>query len=184
MVVQLKLDKALLAVIDMQEKLLAVMREREHITSRIELLIRAARILDVPILWTEQYRKGLGPTAPSIAEAIGDAAQPIEKMSFGCFGDECVARAAALTGRHQLILCGVEAHVCVLQTALSALACGWEVFVVEDGVSSRRGLDRDVALSRMAQAGAISVTAEMAIMELLGSADHEKFSEILPLIKE
>lgn len=184
MVAQLKLDKALLAVIDMQEKLLAAIREREHIAQRIELLVRAARILGVPILWTEQYRKGLGPTAASIAGAIGDAAQPIEKMSFGCFGDECAARAAALTGRNQIILCGIEAHVCVLQTALSALATGWGVFVVEDGVSSRRGLDRDVALSRMTQAGAVSVTAEMAIMELLGTADHEKFGELLPLIKE
>lgn len=183
MVVQLQPDKALLAVIDMQEKLLPAIAEREHITRRVELLVRAARILEVPIIWTEQYPKGLGPTVSSIAKLIGDAARPIEKKSFGCFGDECVMRAASITGRIQLLVCGVEAHVCVLQTALSAMVNGWTVFVVEDGVGSRRPLDRNVALSRMAQAGTIPVTAEMAIMEMLGTAEHEKFGEILQLIK-
>lgn len=183
MVPQLKLDKALLAIIDYQEKLLPAIAEREHIVKRVELLVRAARLLNIPILWTEQYSKGIGPTVQSVAELIGDAAQPIDKMSFGAFGDERVKAAAAQTGRSQLIVCGIEAHVCVLQTALTAIANGWTVFVVQDSVSSRSPVDRDAALARLVQAGAITATAEMVIMELLQTAEHEKFRDILKLIK-
>ncbi|MEN6625938.1 MAG: hydrolase [Candidatus Sumerlaeia bacterium] len=183
MAAQLQLDEALLAVIDMQGKLLPAISERDSILNRVELLVRSARILDVPILWTEQYPRGIGPTVASIESLIGDAARPIDKLCFGCFGDERAASAASATGRRQLVVCGVEAHVCVLQTVLTALSAGWTVFVAEDAVGSRRNADRDVSLERMRQAGAIPTTAESAIMELLATAAHAKFREILPLIK-
>jgi nicotinamidase-related amidase len=184
MPIQLHPENALLMVVDLQERLLPAIHENEKILRRGEVLIRAARILNIPILWTEQYRKGLGPTDPLIAAALEGTARPLEKMAFGCFNDEAILRAAQATEREQLILCGIETHVCILQTALAALDDDWDVFVAEDAVSSRRPADRDAALRRMTQAGAVPATAEMLIMEALGEAGGPAFKAILPLLKD
>lgn len=182
--IRLQPDNALLMVVDLQERLLPSIDEHERITWRSEVLIKAARILGIPIIWTEQYRKGLGLTVPKIAEAIGDAALPMEKMAFGCLGDEAIAHAAGAFGRRQMILCGIETHVCIFQTAIKAIEDGWTVFLAEDAISSRRPGDRETALRRMALAGAVEASVEMLIMEALGCAGGEKFKAILPLLRD
>lgn len=182
--IQLKLDEAVLVVVDLQERLLPAIAERERVVARSRVMIQAARVLGIPILWTEQYKKGLGETAAEIREAIGEAAAPLEKMAFGCLGDPAFAATAGAGGASQMILIGIEAHVCVLQTALAARAAGWTVFIAEDALGSRRPSDRATALARMTQAGCVPATVEMLIMEALGAAGGEKFKAILPLLKE
>ncbi len=184
MPVKLNPNDALLMVVDLQERLLPSIHDREEIVRRAVVMIRAARILELPIIWTQQYRKGLGSTEAAIVEAIGDAAEPIEKLAFGCLGDEDVAAAVKALGRSQLILCGIEAHVCILQTALRGIELGWEVFLAEDAIGSRRPSDRETGLRRLMQAGAIPATVEMLIMEALGVAGGGGFKAILPLLKE
>lgn len=182
--IRLDSQQALLMVVDPQVRLLPQIDRAERVVERSRILIEAAKILDIPIVWTEQYRKGLGETDPVIVEAIGDAAQPLEKLAFGCFGDETIARAVEAAGRRQLILCGIETHVCVLQTALAALDRDYDVFLAEDAISSRRASDRDTALRRMAQAGAVPASVEMLIMESLVVAGTPQFKASLPLLKD
>lgn len=185
--IQLDPGRALLVVVDLQERLLPAIAESGRVVTRSVVLIRAARALGIPLLWTEQYKKGLGETVPEVVEAIGDAARPMEKVAFGCLGDAGFAQAASeqqKAGRGQMILVGIETHVCVLQTALKALAEGWTVYLAEDALGSRRASDRETALRRLTQAGAVPATVEMLIMEALGVAQGEKFKAILPLLKE
>jgi nicotinamidase-related amidase len=187
MAIQFKPDQAILMVVDMQEKLLPLIHDWERVVARATVLIRAARLLGLPIVWTEQYRKGLGPSVPEIAEAIGDAAQPREKLAFGCLGDEAICGVAAQyaqAGRRQMVLCGIETHVCILQTALKGIEDGYTIFLAEDALGSRRAGDRESALRRLAQAGAVPASVEMLIMEALGVAGGEKFKAILPLLRE
>lgn len=183
MTTRLSVQNALLMVVDLQDRLLPAIHDNQAVLGRSGIMIKAARVLDIPIIWTEQYRRGLGPTNPAIAEAIGDAAEPMEKMAFGCLGDAAIAEAVRASGRTQLILIGIETHVCIMQTALAALEDGLQVFLAEDAISSRRASDRETALRRMAQAGAIPASVEMLIMELLVVAGGEKFKAILPLLK-
>ena len=187
MPIQLNPAHALLMVVDLQERLLPVIHDRDRVVARTRVLIQAAIILGLPILWTEQYKKGLGATVPAVAEAIGDIARPLEKMAFGCLGDAAIAKAVGdldAAGRKQIILCGIETHVCILQTALQALGTGHTVFVAEDATGSRRANDRETALRRLTQAGAVPATVEMLIMEALAVAGGENFKAILPLLKE
>lgn len=182
--IELQPEDALLVVVDLQEKLLPAIAERERVVKRSLVMIRAAQTLGIPILWTEQYKKGLGDTVAEVKDAIGEAARPMEKVAFGCLCDEAVAAETKVSGKRQMILVGIEAHVCVLQTALKALAEGWTVFLAEDALGSRRMSDRETALRRLAQAGCVPATVEMLIMEALGVAQGEKFKSVLPLLKE
>ena len=184
MPIQLDLSKALLMVVDLQEKLLPAIADHERVTRRAVVMIKAAKILGLPLLWTEQYRKGLGHTVPAIAEAIGDAAGPMEKMAFGCLGDNAIAKAARASDRSQLILIGIETHVCMLQTALKAIEGGWTVFLAEDATGSRRASDHECALRRLNQAGVVPASVEMLVMEGLRVAGGERFKAILPLLRE
>lgn len=183
--------KALLMVIDIQERLTPSIDEHERVVQRTNILIRAARVLGMPIMLTEQYKKGLGPTIPIIDAALHDDAQPTakllgpyEKLAFGCLGDDAIAQALSCSGKQHLLLCGIETHVCVLQTALKALADGYVVFLAEDALGSRRASDRETALRRMIQAGAIPATVEMLVMEALFEAKGDSFKQILPLLKD
>jgi nicotinamidase-related amidase len=182
--IQLDPAQALLVVVDLQERLLPAIDENERVVKRSLVLIQAAKVLGIPILWTEQYKKGLGETVAPVREAIGDAARPMEKTAFGCLSDKAIAEAAGATGRRQMILAGVEAHVCVMQTALRALTEGWTVFLAEDAVGSRRPSDRETGIRRMTQAGCVPATTEMLIMEALGCGQGERFKAVLPLVKE
>jgi isochorismate hydrolase len=146
-------------------------------------LMRAARRLGVPLLVSEQYPKGIGPTVPSLA-TLATPDETLEKLSFSCAAEPAIRSRLALMGpRRQAVLCGIEAHVCVLQSALGLIDAGWSVAVVEDAVSSRRAGDRDAGLRRLAAAGATIATAEMVLFEWLERAGTAEFRDLLKLIK-
>lgn len=172
-------DSALL-VIDVQEKLLPAIHGVPRLLLNLSFLLDAAAAIGVPVLATEQYPKGLGPTHPEIAGRL--PADRSAKVVFSCGGVPEVI--AGLAGRPSVLLAGIEAHVCVMQTALDMLGRGLRVFVAVDTVASRDPADRDVALRRLEQAGAVPTTAETAAFEWLGSASAPAFKTISKLVQE
>ncbi len=174
-------DSALL-VVDIQTKINAVMFQGASVVEGAVKLIRGADILGVPVLFTEQYPEGLGPTEPRIVEALGDR-KPIAKMSFSCCGAEPVLAALRENGAHQVVLCGIETHVCVLQTALDLAAADYQVHVPRDAVSSRKTLDHETALTRLGRAGVVVSTVESVLFEWLQRAGTPEFKQVAGLIK-
>ena len=176
--------RAAIVVVDLQEKLLPAIEGKERVLGRALLLLRAARELELPVVLTTQYEKGLGPTVPEVmAESPG--AKPVDKVAFGCFGsEEFLARLSAFPGRDQLVVAGIESHICVAQTVLGALGKGYRVHVAADAVGSRRAEDRELGLRRMERAGAVLSTSEMAVYELLGRSDGAAFRRLLPYLKD
>ena len=171
-----------LVVIDMQERLLPAIRDPEPLVANTRLLLRAASALELPVMVTTQYRKGLGPTTAAVAELL-TSGEPFDKLTFSAFGSADFARAVAATGRETLLLCGVEAHICVLQTGLDALAAGYRVHLVADATGSRAARNADLGARRLERAGAVLSTAEMAIYELLGASGTPAFKSLLPYFK-
>ncbi len=173
-----------LVVIDMQAKLLNAMddAQRQQVVSRSGILLKAASLLDIPVLVTEQYPEGLGKTDNTLVESIEDVAV-YEKTCFSCLGQSVFSKTVEQSARSQYILCGIEAHVCVLQTALELIAQGQEVFVVEDAVCSRSAQNKQNALQRIRQAGGIISNMESVIFEWLRDARHARFKEISSLIR-
>jgi len=179
----LRRDRAALVVVDVQEKLLPAIADNDRVLHNCRLLLRVARELELPVLLTTQYEKGLGPIVTEVREEAPQAAT-VDKVAFGCFGSEpFLARLSALAGRDQLLLAGVEAHICVAQTALGALQRGYRVHVAADAVGSRTRENRDVGLRRMERAGAVLTSAEMALYELLARSDGAEFRRLLPYLK-
>jgi nicotinamidase-related amidase len=170
-----------LVVIDVQGKLADLMHEKEQLFKNLRILIQAANILDIPILWYEQKPEALGPTVPQIAELLTEYT-PHPKTNFSCCSETFYEMLEMLDKDH-VILCGIESHICVYQTAADLMSTGREVDVVADAVSSRTPENKHIALERMRDDGANISCVEMALFELLGSADHPKFREIAKLIK-
>jgi nicotinamidase-related amidase len=170
-----------LVVIDVQEKLMNVMPRRAETLASIQKLIGAARVLNLPTLVTAQYVKGLGPICAEIAEAI-PGITPIEKMSFSCCGSEEFLRAVKDLRRQRIILCGIEAHVCVQQTAIDLMK-DYFVYITADAICSRHRHDHKVAIERMRDCGTVITTVESAIFEILRESGTESFKQILPLFK-
>lgn len=171
-----------LLVVDLQERLLPVMAGREALLQNALRLIRGASALGLPIFVTEQYRKGIGPTVPAVTAAIPQFA-PFEKLAFSALGAAGVADALRARGIADVLLCGIEAHVCVCQTGLDLLAAGWRPFVVADAVASRTPENARLGIERLRDAGAVIVSTEMALFELLERAGTEEFRQILALVK-
>ncbi|MCL4693417.1 MAG: hydrolase [Candidatus Hydrogenedentes bacterium] len=171
-----------LVVIDFQEKLLPKILGHQAVLDQAIKLVKFSRGLGIPILASEQYPKGLGHTVPCLAAELEGIA-PLEKTAFGCLGDPAIADAIASTKRKQLLLTGIEAHVCVLQTALMAIDEGYEVFVPRDAVGSRLQPEYEAGLHRLERAGVELVTTEMALFEILREAGTPEFKQTLPLIK-
>jgi nicotinamidase-related amidase len=168
-----------LVVIDIQEKLLPPIHENQRLVRNSQLLIRLAKILSLPVFVTTQYVKGLGQIIPEIASLLPQVT-PLDKLEFGCFGNgEFCSSVANLSNRNTLLLCGMETHICVLQTALGALAQGHRVHVAADAVSSRTELNWQLGLERMRDAGAVISSTEMMIYELLGKSGTPAFKEML-----
>jgi nicotinamidase-related amidase len=174
-------QKAGLVVIDLQERLLPVIFEHDRVIENSLRLIKAARILGVPLFATEQYKKGLGPTVPEISSAIPDWS-PAQKLAFSACGAPEFTQAIEQRGILDAILCGIEAHVCVTQTCLDLLDTGLRVFVVADAVSSRTAQNHSIGIERMRDAGAVIVSTEMILFELLEKAGTEEFKQILRLV--
>lgn len=176
-------DDSLLLVIDVQAKLWPHIANREQVKDRCALLIRGAAKLEVPIVVSEQYPKGLGPTLPELQQALPAGSTMCEKLAFGCLGESDLAGRLDALGRRTLVVCGIETHVCVLQTALEALDKGYRVAVVADAVGSRLESNRQLALERMRAAGAAVVSAEMLLFEWMRTARHPAFKDISALVK-
>lgn len=174
--------KAGLVVVDIQERLFPAMFEKERMIENAVRLIRGTAILRVPIFVTEQYPKGIGPTVPEVASVIPGFA-PIEKLAFSSWHAPGFARALETAGVSDVMLCGIEAHVCVTQTCLDLLDQGFTLFVVADAVSSRTAENRLLGLERMRDAGAIIVSTEMVLFELLERAGTDEFKQMLALVK-
>lgn len=179
----LRAEDCVLAVIDIQEKLLPPIWEKERMVRNSEMLIRLANIVNMPVTVTTQYAKGLGPVVPEIASLLPNS-QVIDKLEFGCFGngDFCSAL-GRISGRNTLLLCGMETHICVMQTALGALNQGLQVHVAADAVSSRTELNWKLGLERMRAAGAVLSSTEMMLYELMGKSGTPVFKAMLKYIK-
>lgn len=177
-------SRSLLLVIDMQERFASAIADFPHAVERASTLVRAAARLQVPVLVTEQYPKALGKTVDSVRSVLPAGTPVVEKLVFSAFDAEDAADRLRDSRRNQIILCGVEAHVCVLQTAFDLLEnLGAQVCVVKDAVASRSKGDRDAAFDRLAQNGAHLVTTEMVLFEWLRKAGTPEFKELQALVK-
>jgi nicotinamidase-related amidase len=175
-----------LMVVDVQARLMPAIHEGEGLVRNLAILLEAAKRLGIPVTATEQYPKGLGATLPSVAEALPGDAVTLSKTAFSAAREPSIAeRIAAMrgSGRDQLVVCGAEAHVCVLQTALEFRTSGMEVFVVADAVSSRSPHSVSAACARLLHAGCHWVTTEMVVFEWMERAATEDFRALSPLFK-
>lgn len=170
-----------LLVIDVQERLMPVIHEKEKVFDNVNKLLKGAEILGLETIITEQYPKGLGNTCPEVS--ITEKASVIEKVCFSCMLSEPVNEQLKLTNVKDLIVCGVESHICVLKTTLEAIQQGYRVHVVADAVSSRTAENKQLALERMRQSGAFIVSTEMILFMLLEQAGTDEFKAISRLIK-
>jgi nicotinamidase-related amidase len=172
---------AVLVVVDVQERINAVMADQGHLP-RIAVLVQACTLLGVPVITTEQYPKGLGPTVAELASLL--PAPPLVKDSFSCPREPAVRSALEATGRRQAVVTGIEAHVCVLQTAIDLAGAGYQVHVPHDAVASRRVADKEWALRRMASAGVVVTTTESALFELLERCGTDEFRAVSRMIRD
>ena len=178
----LKLDNTALVIIDIQGKLWNVMYEKEALLENAQKLAKGMQVLGVPIILTEQNPKGLGPTVPELVQLLPDV-KPIPKFEFSCCRNRDFQQALDNLKRKQILICGIESHICVYQTTLALLSSGYEVQVVADVVSSRVVRNREIALTRVQSEGAKLTTSEMALYELLQTAESPQFKEMLKVIK-
>jgi nicotinamidase-related amidase len=177
-------DQCALIVVDIQERLLQPIFHREELIRNSKLLIRAAGALNIPAIMSTQYAKGLGKTVPEIASLLPET-EAIDKDQFSCFGSDafCTLLKRLPGKRNTLLLCGMESHICVTQTALGALREGYLVHVASDAVSSRTEWNWKIGLKRMRSAGAVISSTEMMIYELMRSSSSPAFKEMLPHLK-
>lgn len=176
-------ENSVLVVIDIQNILMPKAQEvAAAYVAQCAKLIRVARALEIPVLVTEQNPDRLGGTSEEILEALGEMLR-LPKLEFGCLANAAFREALEATGRNQVLIIGMETHVCVMQTALEALAQGYEVFVVRDAVVSSRKSDFKAGINRMRQEGVVCVSTEMVIFEWLRKAGTPEFKRVLPLIK-
>jgi len=176
-------DKSALLVIDIQERLVTAMPHKVYARMRAttSMLVEAARLLGLPVLTTEQYPKGIGHTVAELSDACTQGV--IEKTSFGCCGEPAFMTALEKLGRRQVLVTGMEAHVCVYQTVLGLLASGYHVHLLRDAICSRHKEDFLAGVSNAARAGALVITAEIALFQLLKDSRHAQFRAVSALVK-
>jgi nicotinamidase-related amidase len=172
-----------LVVVDVQDRLLPAIHSRESVLARTRFLILAARELGVPVVVTEQYPRGLGPTVGELGDALGPF-EPLVKETFSCASGPGFMGKLAELGRKQIVLCGIEAHVCVAQTAVELVGKGYGVWLASDAVSSRRASDAESAFSRLARGGVVLTTSEAIAFEWLRKAGTPEFKVVQKLVKE
>ena len=181
----LRREDTLLVVVDMQEPFLRGIHDRERLLGNVRLLIQAASILEVPVVATVQYAERMGGVVPEIAQAFPDFAScvPLDKTCFSCAGAEGFLEGIALLGRRQILLCGVETHICVSQTALDLVSYGYQVHAAADAVSARSLEKHKLGMERMRDSAVLPCGAEAAVYELLGEAGTPEFKAVLALVK-
>lgn len=176
------IDESVLVVVDVQGRLARLMHESEAMIRQQRILIEACRLLDLPVIWAEQLPAKLGATVDELQRPL-EGLQPCAKSSFGCWGDDLLRSAIEAAGRRQVLLCGIETHVCVWQTAAALIEAGYAVHLIADAVSSRSAFNRDIGLRRMERAGVHLSNVEMALFELMVDATHPKFRAVTKLLK-
>jgi nicotinamidase-related amidase len=175
--------ETLLLVIDIQGKLAKTVFQSDRLISNVSKLIRACKLLGVPVIHSEQYPKGLGHTIDELGELIGERT-PFEKLSFSCCGSDEFMKHMRSLGRNDILVVGMETHVCVYQTCVDLLEFGYNVHLVTDGVSSRSEENRQLGIRCIEKAGAALTSTEMAIFELLRVAEGDTFKAISKIVKE
>jgi nicotinamidase-related amidase len=174
--------KCCLVIVDVQGKLAHLMHERDALFKNLRILIQAARLLGVPILWCQQCPESLGPTVEEVSGLLADETA-INKSSFSCWHSAEFGNKLSALARRQVVLAGIEAHVCIYQTAIDLLGKDYEVHVIADAVSSRTAANKQIALDRMRAEGVKISSTEMALFELLKTAEHARFKEVANLVK-
>lgn len=175
-------ENTALVLVDVQEKLFALMHEKDRLQDKLERLVKGAIALDVPIVWVEQIPEKMGPTIEPLRILLDDQV-PIRKTSFSAWGQEAFVHRILEVGREHLLLAGIEGHVCVYQTAMDLLAEHHEVHVAADAVSSRAIGDQRVGLCRIESGGGCLTSVEMALFELMRTSTHPAFREVLTIVK-
>ena len=178
----LESKKTILVNIDVQDKLAQIMHDREDLVKNMQILISGAKLLEIPIIWMEQLPDKLGPTIPEIQELLLDM-EPIVKDVFSCARNEEFNRQLQELHIHDIILAGIESHVCVYQTAMDLLDQEYAVYVAADAVSSRTDINKQLGLERMLLEGVVQTSVEMVLFELQGVATGERFRELAKLVK-
>ena len=178
----LNIDNTALVVIDVQEKLSRVMHEKEKLFENLQKLIKGLKLLNIPIVVTEQNPNGLGPTVPELTPLLSDV-KPITKFSFSCCGEEPFLREVEKLNRKQILLTGIETHVCVYQTGVDLIEAGYEVHTVIDCASSRTLENKNLALDKMKSDGVKLTSVEIALFELLRTAKNPRFKEMSQIVK-
>ena len=182
-------EDAVLIVVDEQERLASLMDRRASVASATEKLVRTAGLVGVPIVVTRQYPKGLGESEAGLVQTLADVEEAgsevthVDKLAFDCFREPRFTRVVTALGREQLVIIGMETHICITQTALSALDAGFDVHVVADACCSRDQATHDVALDRLRAAGATVTTSESVMYELVGEAGTDEFKALLAIVK-
>jgi nicotinamidase-related amidase len=179
----LGLGRTALAIIDMQEAFRASISDFTETAARIALVAHAAQLLDVPIIVTEQYPRGLGATAGEIKTVLPETQEMIEKTAFSACGARGFETALERANAHHVLICGIEAHICVNQTTHDLLARGFQVHLLTDCITARSTQNKEIAFAKMQQSGALPSSTEMALFELMRDAKHEQFKAIQKLIK-
>jgi len=178
----LKKDNAVLVLVDIQGKLATLMHKKEEFFANVAVLIKALQIMDIPIIWNEQLPDKLGPTIPEIKQLLEGQA-PYEKNTFSCCGNVGFMDKLESTGRKQILLAGMETHVCVYQSALDLIDRGYEVYLVADAVSSRTLENKLIGIQAIKDLGASITSVEMALFEMLRVAEGDQFKNIVKLLK-
>ena len=178
----LDVQDCFLVVVDVQGRLAELMYESNILFKNIRILIKAAKLLSIPIVWTQQKPQAIGITVPQISELLTDN-EPVNKSCFSCCRLEEFNEKINALARKQILLCGIETHVCIYQTAIDLVASGKEVHVIADAVSSRTKENKQTALDRMVTEGVKLSSVEMAVFEILKTAEHPRFKEVIQLIK-
>jgi nicotinamidase-related amidase len=176
-------ENTMALIIDFQERLVPVIHHSDELMHNTEILVKGLKVLGVPMVVTQQYTKGIGMTVPSLTDAIGEDFKYYDKLTFSCAQDEEIYSKIAETGRQNIIVCGIEAHICVLQTVVDLIEKGYHVVLVEDCIGSRRESDLQVGIKRAVLEGAIPATYESILFELTRVAKTDAFKEISRLIK-
>lgn len=179
----LDLKRCALLVIDVQEKLFPQMWNAAALTRQVEILLQAVTTLELPLCCTEQYPQGLGPTLPGFTQLWPNPTTPIPKTAFSCCGESAFIAALQASRRDQLLVCGIESHICVYQTVRDLLGMDYEVQVLSDATGSRSEANHQLGLERCREQGATLSSVELALFELLGDARHPAFRKVAKLIK-
>lgn len=178
----LKRDQTVFVLVDVQGKLARMVHESEEMISQLLKLIEGLRILDVPVIWLEQYPEGLGSTVEEVEQLLSGV-ERISKQSFSACKNEKFMQKLKALGRQQILVAGIETHICVYQTSAELREAGYEVQIVEDAVSSRTLMNKQIGLEKMKSLGVLGTSVEMALYELLETAGTEEFKQILKVIK-